>query len=87
MEYYPFSEFSFYIFIVTACILGWLGTQPIEPPFVELGQKFTILYFSYFLILIPGFSRIENWMWFGIFSVKTDIIERYIGIIKLKVFK
>jgi quinol-cytochrome oxidoreductase complex cytochrome b subunit len=22
MEYYPFSEFSFYIFIVTACILG-----------------------------------------------------------------
>lgn len=72
MEYYPFSEFSFYMFICSVFVLGWLGTQPIEPPFIELGQQYTVFYFSYFLLLIPGFSRIENWLWFGNSKKSSD---------------
>jgi ubiquinol-cytochrome c reductase cytochrome b subunit len=74
MEYYPFSEFSFYMFICSVFVLGWLGTQPIEPPFIEIAQQYTFFYFSYFLLLIPGFSRIENWLWFGN-SKKSSVLK------------
>ena len=40
-EYYPFSEFAFFNFIGVTFLLGWLGMQAIESPFVEFAQKLT----------------------------------------------
>jgi hypothetical protein len=32
----------------------------VETPFIELGQVSTALYFSYFAIIVPAVSLIEN---------------------------
>jgi len=37
-----------------------LGACHVETPFIELGQLSTILYFSYFVFIIPAVSLIEN---------------------------
>lgn len=37
-----------------------LGACHVEDPFIALGQICTGLYFSYFTLIIPGVSIIEN---------------------------
>ena len=45
-----------------------LGAKHVESPFIEFGQISTVLYFSYFLIIVPFvkfirkyFNRINRW--------------------------
>nr|YP_010736697.1 cytochrome b [Heterophrynus longicornis]WEM34681.1 cytochrome b [Heterophrynus longicornis] len=52
----PFSLFKkimFWSFSMTFLILTWLGAQPVEEPFTTLSQFFSVLYFLYFITLIP----------------------------------
>jgi len=37
-----------------------LGACHVETPFIELGQLSTVLYFSYFVLIVPTISLIEN---------------------------
>jgi ubiquinol-cytochrome c reductase cytochrome b subunit len=37
-----------------------LGACHVESPFIELGQLSTVLYFSYFAIIVPLISLFEN---------------------------
>jgi ubiquinol-cytochrome c reductase cytochrome b subunit len=37
-----------------------LGACHVETPFIELGQISTVLYFSYFVIIVPVISLFEN---------------------------
>lgn len=39
-------------FIMTNIILIWLGMQPVEAPFVFIGQVTSVLYFTYILLVI-----------------------------------
>ena len=41
-------------------MLMQLGAKHVESPFIELGQICTIFYFSYFVIIVPSISLIEN---------------------------
>jgi len=41
-------------------ILMKLGACHVETPYIELGQVCTVLYFSYFIIIVPVVSLIEN---------------------------
>lgn len=59
----PFSHFLFWAFLVDVLLLGWLGGQPVEPPYLFLGQLFTGFYFSYFLILLPVSLFLERVFW------------------------
>jgi ubiquinol-cytochrome c reductase cytochrome b subunit len=38
----------------------WLGAKHVESPYIEFGQISTVLYFSYFIIIVPVLSVIEN---------------------------
>jgi len=52
---------TFYWFLVADfLILGWIGQQPVETPFLEVGQLATAFYFIFFLILIPLIGLIEK---------------------------
>ena len=46
--------------MVNLLILMKLGACHVETPFIELGQVSTALYFSYFAIIVPAVSLIEN---------------------------
>ena len=54
------SKFSFYLFIFNFFLLLHIGELHVEVPFIELGQLATVYYFSYFLILVPITSSLEN---------------------------
>jgi ubiquinol-cytochrome c reductase cytochrome b subunit len=41
-------------------ILGYLGQQVPESPFIEIGQIASIYYFAYFLIIVPLLGRFEK---------------------------
>lgn len=44
----PFMKASTYVFFSVFLLLGWLGAQPVEDPYVFLSQLCTLLYFVYF---------------------------------------
>lgn len=55
----PFYKILFWFFFFDTLLLGWIGGKPIETPYYELGQFFTIFYFSYFFIFLPFFQYLE----------------------------
>jgi len=60
LQFRPLSKLVFWIFVANFLILMQLGAKHVESPFIEFGQISTILYFSYFLIILPVVSFIEN---------------------------
>lgn len=41
----PHKKIAFWTFLVTSCLLTWIGANPVEPPFREIGQVLTTIYF------------------------------------------
>lgn len=54
------SKLSFFMFIGNFFLLLHLGELHVEVPFIQLGQFATAYYFSYFIILVPVISSLEN---------------------------
>ena len=52
-RYRPYYKQAFWVFVVVCLVLGWIGANPPEGHFIILGQIFTALYFSFFLIVVP----------------------------------
>ena len=60
IQFRPLGKSSFYVFIGIFFILMVLGAKHVESPYIELGQISTVVYFSYFLLLVPVMSLLEN---------------------------
>jgi ubiquinol-cytochrome c reductase cytochrome b subunit len=60
LQFRPLSKIMFYVFVVNFVILMQLGSKHVESPFIEFGQISTVLYFAYFLVIMPVTSIIEN---------------------------
>jgi ubiquinol-cytochrome c reductase cytochrome b subunit len=60
IQFKPLSKIAFYIFVANFLVLMQLGAKHVESPFIEFGQISTLLYFSYFLIIVPVITYIEN---------------------------
>jgi len=58
--YRPIHQFFFFWMIANFILLGYIGQQTPETPFIEIGQVASIYYFTYFLIIIPGLGYIER---------------------------
>nr|QDX17979.1 cytochrome b [Bothriechis supraciliaris]QDX17980.1 cytochrome b [Bothriechis supraciliaris] len=55
----PFMQLTFWTFITTFIIITWAATKPVEPPFTEIGQLASILYFTFFMTN-PVLGLLEN---------------------------
>ena len=53
LQFRPLSKIIFFIFVANFIILMILGSKHVESPYIELGQISTILFFSYFIVLVP----------------------------------
>ena len=54
------DKLFFWIFVVNAIFLGWLGSRPAEGAYVIMSQLATLYYFAHFIIVLPVLSRIEK---------------------------
>ena len=61
----PIGKFFYWCFIFNFCLLTWLGSKPVEDPYVLIAQLSAIFFFSYFLIIIPLTGLIENKLLFS----------------------
>nr|AHA52524.1 cytochrome b [Eumacrocentrus sp. QL-2013] len=50
LTFYPLSQMIFWFFFFNMIMLTWMGSQPVEFPYIILSQIFMILYFLYFYI-------------------------------------
>nr|ABY80834.1 cytochrome b [Lepidophyma gaigeae] len=56
----PISQFVLWATLANILILTWIGGQPVEPPFILIGQLSSILYFLLLLLLYPTTALLEN---------------------------
>nr|AGB14354.1 cytochrome b [Pelophylax hubeiensis] len=56
----PIAKTFFWALIANTAILTWIGGQPVEDPFITIGQIASGLYFLIFVLLIPSLGLLEN---------------------------
>nr|QRI61374.1 cytochrome b [Goniurosaurus liboensis] len=55
----PLSQIIFWLFVSNLLLLTWIGGQPVETPFIEIGQLTSLLHFM-LLMITPFINKLEN---------------------------
>nr|BCO16489.1 cytochrome b [Ptenopus garrulus] len=56
----PATQTLFWTLVATLLLLTWIGGQPVEPPYILIGQITSTAYFALLLIILPTTALLEN---------------------------
>lgn len=59
-QFRPLWRFAFWFQVVVLVLLGWLGSQHAEEPFVTIGAVLSVIYFAWYIVLVPIVGIVEN---------------------------
>nr|YP_010626153.1 cytochrome b [Agulla arizonica]WBK02990.1 cytochrome b [Agulla arizonica] len=59
-KFYPLNQMLFWIFICLILLLTWIGSKPVEIPYILMGQLLTILYFLFYILYMMMFYLWDN---------------------------
>lgn len=68
LSFRPIGKILYWFFMVNFILLTWIGSKPVEEPYILIGQLSSIFYFSYFLVLIPLSGYLENYLMFNTYK-------------------
>lgn len=80
-EFRPFGSLLFWFLVGDFFVLGWIGQQPVEAPFIGIGVFATVFYFLFFMLFEPACGHIESKLILAsfenqkFFSFKENFIE------------
>jgi len=66
----PIYRQLFWLFVVTCIILGWIGQKVVEYPYIQVGQRASLYYFRFLVVLVPRVGRRESTL------IRVDTKER-----------
>lgn len=60
LSFRPIAKLMYWFFMMNFILLTWIGSKPVEDPYIFIGQLSSIFYFSYFLLIVPLVGHLEN---------------------------
>lgn len=61
-QFKVFSQVVFWVFVANFIFLTWIGSKPVEAPYIVLGQISSVIYFLYFIVVHSLVGKIENFI-------------------------
>lgn len=59
-QFRPLMRFAFWVFVTDFFLLMYLGSQHAEEPYITMGAIATVVYFGWFVLVVPVIGIIEN---------------------------
>ena len=56
----PLHRLCFWLLVADCLLLAWIGQQPVEDPYILIGQLASVYFFLYFLVFLPFLGRFED---------------------------
>nr|NP_042262.1 cytochrome b [Prototheca wickerhamii]AAD12650.1 cytochrome b [Prototheca wickerhamii] len=58
----PIHRKFFWLILADCFLLSWIGQQPVEDPYIIIGQLASVFFFFYFLVVVPLTGKLEHYL-------------------------